>query len=235
MVAEMVLANDIKALETETVNFWDRQDCGSDETESVLFSHKLSDASTAAGPEVVTAVPARKVAEVQGTKGKRKSSAAHARGKHGPISGLRSELRAQGQQIMKDLSMPAQVSKRQPRVPAKMMPCHRSLAQHAGKLSPPPGLPPPPRLQVAPSLGYDSGFSGRGRFGSHAPGTCRIGNEQVVMSTRSTRGGTAVPPSAASASRYDEDLFTELMLKARWCMLRNETQEEMLVLGPLSL
>eukprot|EP00931_Biecheleriopsis_adriatica_P095683 TRINITY_DN6928_c0_g5_i1.p1 TRINITY_DN6928_c0_g5~~TRINITY_DN6928_c0_g5_i1.p1 ORF type:complete len:268 (+),score=45.94 TRINITY_DN6928_c0_g5_i1:103-804(+) len=233
----MVLAEGIKGHETETVNSWDRQDCDSDETESfsprLLFSHKLSDASTAAGPEVVTAAPARKVADGQGTsKGKRKSRAAHAKGKQGPICGLRSELRAQGQQIMKDLSMPARMSKRQLPMPAKMVPVHRSVAQPAGKVSPPPGLPPPPGLELDPSLGYDAGSFACGRFGPYAPGTVSTANEQALSHLLlGDHEHVPNPWTSADASHFDEDHFT----KAHWRLLRNEAQEEMFILGRLSL
>eukprot|EP00931_Biecheleriopsis_adriatica_P095680 TRINITY_DN6928_c0_g2_i1.p1 TRINITY_DN6928_c0_g2~~TRINITY_DN6928_c0_g2_i1.p1 ORF type:complete len:273 (+),score=62.08 TRINITY_DN6928_c0_g2_i1:108-821(+) len=237
----MVLAEGAKGFKTETVNFLGRADSDSDETESVspgvLFSHKLSDASTTAGPELVAAAPAVKVAEALGTsKGKRKSRPANAKGKQGPISGLRSELRAQGQQIMKDLLMPVKASKRQTPVPAKMVPCQRPVARPVGKLSPPPGLAPPPGLEVTPVLGYDSGFSGCGGFGPQARGT--DGNDQVFMGMHQIQDGSAMPTSA-DASYFDEELFGKSMLQhlneAHWQMLQNEAEEEMLVLGRWSL
>eukprot|EP00931_Biecheleriopsis_adriatica_P095681 TRINITY_DN6928_c0_g3_i1.p1 TRINITY_DN6928_c0_g3~~TRINITY_DN6928_c0_g3_i1.p1 ORF type:complete len:258 (+),score=60.02 TRINITY_DN6928_c0_g3_i1:75-776(+) len=229
--AGLVLRESVEGLVTETHNFSDR-DSEADEAGSVSpdvpFSHKLSDASTTAAVlEVVTAAPTKKSAEKQGAaKGKRNSRAANARGKYGPVSSLRSELRTQGQQIMKNLSMPLRPSKRQPPAPAKAV---RPVARPAGKTSPYWKLPLPPGLEDAPGLGY-SGFSGYARFGPSPAGTVSS-NEQDVRPV----------PTYASASHFDEDLFAEMTLQhlelegAHWPKLQNEAQEEMLVLERWSL
>eukprot|EP00931_Biecheleriopsis_adriatica_P098988 TRINITY_DN7321_c0_g1_i1.p1 TRINITY_DN7321_c0_g1~~TRINITY_DN7321_c0_g1_i1.p1 ORF type:complete len:236 (+),score=43.37 TRINITY_DN7321_c0_g1_i1:131-838(+) len=221
----------------------------SDDTESLshwmAFTHQISDASTASAVEVVMPAHAAKVAKGR-SEGKRHPGAARFRcaqsttggkiplgrnrsfpqggtSQQSPTCSLLSQLRAQGLQTMIDAK---QLSPK----PAKMQMAPAALHQH---IAPPPGLPPPPGLEMLRSPHLAPDFTGWGRSCADARDTVSDSNIQL-LSAFPSQDVSAVQISAAAPYTGIMEVISKHLRAERGHPHRN-FQEEMIALAPAFL
>lgn len=211
-------------------------------------SGRASEASTApcieiswlAGAPKVFKAPPAPPPQVT-SKSRRKSRAPRRKAKEPKIvSSLRSELRAQGLQVMN------QVMKDAKETPLNVVkPPSKTPAKAAEPIAPPPGLTQAPALDEPASLEAAPGFwdwrhpsGGAGAFDAAAPGAAQEFHP-AIMSTMPTQP-VAATQTPALASYLDEEYVMKLTLEhieetRLWEEMRSQMfkeAEELHVLGP---